>query len=478
MQNSHLLAQIRDIEIAINQLRTGILNTPAEDFEKTHLASGIPSLSLSQDGKVAIGKNGLNIEYRGEDSCPYGKTASANRLPFEALVLHHNRPSHTTDWLVQYQIDGDPSRGGHFGYHFYIDPDGSIIQGAPLTKRTNHVKPPHRPQRRTFGNHASNRNAIGITCVAAGTPVFKPTSKQLQALNMLAMALCNEFGIEFDHIYGHGELQTDRHKTEGRSAAEQLRSMDDQNPLMAGSEPVDWAISNHFWSQPAGFPHDDVDDSAIDAQLPSQFDPAEQSEFYNIHQLANNATAQRLLEDADDESPDALSWADRTSPGPQLGSPAKTTLQYVNQHAIRNKHCTASLEENMKSAVAAVYGAGCTINIYSGGQDRKGYGSRRTGSIRHDDYGKGGRAADIHVFDGNGNQIKALRLAKLGQYWLAKGWGGVGHEMAGGGIHLDEWVTPPPGGGMYWTYSYSNSKPWGKDARRLLELGAQGQFPK
>ena len=96
--------------------------------------------------------------------------------------------------------------------------------------------------------------------------------------------------------------------------------------------------------------------------------------------------------------------------------------------------------------------------------------------MRHDDAGKGGRAADCYIYV-KGSKISGIELAKLGQYWLAKKYGGVGLEMATGGIHLDNWVTPPPGGGMFWTYSYSDRKPWGSAVRAMLVKGAQGRLP-
>jgi hypothetical protein len=44
--------------------------------------------------------------------------------------------------FVKYQHNGDASRGGnHFGYHVYAFPSGDIVQGAPLSVRTNHIKP-------------------------------------------------------------------------------------------------------------------------------------------------------------------------------------------------------------------------------------------------------------------------------------------------------------------------------------------------
>lgn len=205
------------------------------------------------------------------------------------------------------------------------------------------------------------------------------------------------------------------------------------------------------------------------------------AEFSTPEEAADDTAVAPYFEDSDDESVDAL--VEFGSPDDALTleiaaeSADATTLVYANQNAIRNRKCTKNVEDKLVRAVTEVYGLGCRIHIYSGGQDRKGAGKRRTGSIRHDDHGNGGRAADVHVFASDGRQIRGLELARLGQFWLARKFGGVGHEMAGGGIHLDEWTTPPPGGGMFWTYAYSQNLPWGTKARQLLERGAKGQYP-
>ena len=249
MEREELFVRVRNVEAILSDLRQQLLQSSAAGVFPAN--QGRPSIDLSSDGKMAIGRNGLNIEYRGRDSCPYGKTATQMRKAFEAIIVHHTSPDHTTDWYVQYQIDGDPARGGHFGYHFYIAPDGKILQGAPLTKRTNHVKPSGEPQRRPFGKHANNTNAIGITCSGAGRPSFQPTAQQVD-FERLTAALCQTFSIDFDRIYGDGEIQTDRHETEGRSAALAMRH---------------WAPTGgpaglmHFAAMPDG--NDDLDDSPI-----------------------------------------------------------------------------------------------------------------------------------------------------------------------------------------------------------------------
>ncbi len=158
-------------------------------------------------------------------------------------------------------------------------------------------------------------------------------------------------------------------------------------------------------------------------------------------------------------------------------SEGRVQVVYVNQHATRNRPSTTYLEVTLATAVYDVYGPNHQAQIFSGGQARKGTPGKRTGSIRHDDYGKGGRALDAYIINKNGKKLQGPELAKLGQYWLAMNYGGCGLEMAVGGIHLDEWKKPPAGGGMLWTYPYSDRKPWGDEARQMLVNGSKGKKP-
>ena len=436
------------IETALRELRLATL-----DDTGGPLGTGA---SISVDGAgMVTGHGGMTIIYRGDANCPDGRSATANRKQFDSIILHHNAAHLTTDWLIRYQIDGDTARGGHFGYHFYIDPNGSIYQGAPMGKRTNHVKPLSRLERKPFGRVATNNSAIGVTCVKAG-PIYTPTAQQIAAQETLVRALAAAYGIPFSNVFGHGEIQSDRDHREGTSEASKIRGGTSGRAL-ATFGPVD----------------DDMDDSALEGATDSP------SELLG-GDAWDHAPAMAMAEDEDDETPGVTLEAGNLvarSAGLAIGTATSNTrLNYTNGGAIRNKSCTPNLETRLVQAVEATYGPGCSINIYSGGQDRKGFGARRTGSIRHDDYGQGGRAADIHVFDSSGRQIQGLELAKLGQYWLATNFGCVGHEMGGGGIHLDEWVPPPSGGGRYWTYAASDAQPWGSQARAILARGAAGTY--
>lgn len=206
--------------------QTGSGATDVEtEFQSGMLIRGRPSITLQSNGKVAVGQDGLSIEYRGSDSCPYGISASQNARAFVAMVIHHTADDHDTDWYVQYQIDGDSGRDppGHYGYHFYVAPSGKVIQGAPLTKRTNHVSPSNQV-RREFGRIAQNTNAVGICCVGAWNGGdFNPTKKQTREVESMIFALADVYSISFSNVFGHGEIQTNRRKEEGTSIAKAVR---------------------------------------------------------------------------------------------------------------------------------------------------------------------------------------------------------------------------------------------------------------
>lgn len=151
---------------------------------------------------------------------------------------------------------------------------------------------------------------------------------------------------------------------------------------------------------------------------------------------------------------------------------SNSILSYANQGAIRNRPLVAELEAQAADAVMSVYGPGYTAKVYSGGQARRGTKGRRTGSVRHDE----GKAGDFYILDPKGNRVTGDKLGPLAQYWRAKGYGGVGLEMRGGGIHLDTWEKPPPGGGMHWNYA-SKGGQYTPGQRQAVAAGNAGQLP-
>lgn len=65
-------------------------------------------------------------------------------------------------------------------------------------------------------------------------------------------------------------------------------------------------------------------------------------------------------------------------------------LRYANEGKIRNQPLSPELEQ----ALGYLGDMGVTVEVFSGGQDHKGHGHRRTGSTRHD----GGNAADVFFY--------------------------------------------------------------------------------
>lgn len=89
------------------------------------------------------------------------------------------------------QIDSDHKARGWkgIGYHFVIQPSGSVEEGRPLDEIGAHVQ-------------GDNKDNIGIALV--GTNKF--TLSQFKALRMILEALDTKFKIHGSQIFGHYEF--------------------------------------------------------------------------------------------------------------------------------------------------------------------------------------------------------------------------------------------------------------------------------
>lgn len=130
---------------------------------------------------------------------------------------------------------------------------------------------------------------------------------------------------------------------------------------------------------------------------------------------------------------------------------SRSIINYRNQQATRNLDLTNALEGKISTAVSTVFGPGYSVQVFSGGQPKKGTSSRRTGSIRHDQ----GKAADVYIVGPDGKRVTDTKeLDKLKQYWLANDMGSVGTYMRGAGMHLDEWTKEELLAGMAQNWRY------------------------
>lgn len=129
----------------------------------------------------------------------------------------------------------------------------------------------------------------------------------------------------------------------------------------------------------------------------------------------------------------ALSTIDSAAPASSAIPPPPTTsmLTYTNQDAKRNLAVSSTLEDQIKKAVAAVYGPNYSVEIMSGGQGDESRGV--VGTRRHTT----GAAADIYVKNPDGSRVEGNALLPLAQTWLSDGIGSVGFPSNGQSMHLD-----------------------------------------
>ena len=140
---------------------------------------------------------GLDIrpDFGGE----YGVVATNAARPLENIVLHHTDDDHDLEWYVDYghRYDADRYPPGSYGYHFYIGPDGEMVQGAPLTVRVNGAT--------GYDGVLSNTSSIHIAMI--GT---QNTPQQVAAATALTAALMSDLEIEPWRIANHGVLKEDQ----------------------------------------------------------------------------------------------------------------------------------------------------------------------------------------------------------------------------------------------------------------------------
>jgi len=123
----------------------------------------------------------------------------------------------------------------------------------------------------------------------------------------------------------------------------------------------------------------------------------------------------------------------------------------------------------LQSASAAT---GLRVVIFSGGQDPKGRGSRRTGSTRHDN----GNAADVYLYDKEGKQLntrgddpRVVNFVAACKRAGARGLGAHPGYMGGTGLHVDI-IGSSQGGGNMWGAGGTGSPP-----QRIAQAFATGK---
>ncbi len=181
---------------------------------------------------------GLPIAYWGKPDARYSNYATKGKEKPVGIVVHFTRAKPVL-WMVKYGHVQDKSRGGaSFGYHFYIGRDGKVAQGAPLSKRTNHIKSTKRKERTQIARHLWSGNTIGISMVGGCDRLLRPnawwrvtncsdeflTDAQFKSGRALIKAIQERYNMRCREVYGHGELQTDRDNFEGATLTRRVRA--------------------------------------------------------------------------------------------------------------------------------------------------------------------------------------------------------------------------------------------------------------
>lgn len=191
--------------------------------------------AATQDDRLAV--DGMEIAYWGKPDARYSRYATKGKKKPKGIIVHFTRVKPVL-WMVKYGHVRDASRGGaSFGYHFYVGRDGKVVQGAPLSKRTNHIKSIRRKERTQTARHLWSGNTIGISMVGGCDKLLRPTvwwrmkrcgdefltPEQIKAGLAVIKALQQRFDMACRDVYGHGEVQTDRDDFEGATLARLVR---------------------------------------------------------------------------------------------------------------------------------------------------------------------------------------------------------------------------------------------------------------
>ncbi|NOZ71691.1 MAG: hypothetical protein GXP38_07220 [Chloroflexi bacterium] len=161
------------------------------------------------------------------------------------LAIHHSAaPANVTpERIAKYHVESESHQWPGIGYHFYIQPDGTINHTQDMKLISYHV-------------YSNNEYTVGI-CVAGNFTDVIPTPAQIDATAHLAAWLMQELNISLSNVMGHKEYPKNVTACPGR------QWLEDQNwkdllvgriqALQQGATPItDKPIDHYvlFWQHP------------------------------------------------------------------------------------------------------------------------------------------------------------------------------------------------------------------------------------
>lgn len=108
------------------------------------------------------------------------------------IIVHHTAVSYKTDPQFEAVDNYHRDKGwGGIGYHYFIEKDGTVIQGREDTQVGAHTK-----------QNLMNYRSIGI-CLSGNFDRELPTAKQKKSLYDLILKLQKEYNIPDSKVYPH-----------------------------------------------------------------------------------------------------------------------------------------------------------------------------------------------------------------------------------------------------------------------------------
>ena len=210
-----------------------VIDTDQNDQPRSIIGGNVNAGGPAQPPQ-AFSVAGLPIQTAYAPGQTFGRSATASAEPFKSIVVHYTGGD-SLQSALNTQISGDPSRGGgKFGYHFYIDKDGTVYQGAPLDARTNHVQG-WPVGGRTSRPDINNNNAIGVAYVGSG----EPNAEQIKSGHALISGLQRldpNAPIPKENIVGHGEIQGGSRSPEEGMGLVRIARSDTPAPALVGDD--------------------------------------------------------------------------------------------------------------------------------------------------------------------------------------------------------------------------------------------------
>jgi len=201
----------RRLSSADSGFRRVLASPDASALDRHRARAGSEAVKAFRAQPTAAPGRGVAIQARSTWGArkPIPAMLTTQRSGFTRVTVHHSAPpsalpvgastqayADEIQRLQRYHMDQVSPRCGDIGYHFLIDPNGTVYEGRSLAWQGAHA------------GGSNNVNNIGV-CVLGDFRAKQPTPAALGALQRLLDDLRGEYGIARDsvHVKGHMELK-------------------------------------------------------------------------------------------------------------------------------------------------------------------------------------------------------------------------------------------------------------------------------